>query len=151
MTSNYRRNGQKTHRNNSLSILYLLCKLILFKENKNCMEESTREQLSIAQQPNELTNKNDFDISQKIQRLTLKDADFWNGFDSSTSTILDNRTASESTLGDFVTATEYFDQLNTELEMALLDFPLKHFYPQINSLIAMTVKVRIVNLYGIFL
>lgn len=143
MTSNYRQNGHRTHRNNSLSIVYLLCKLVLFKEKRNVnSDDNARELSSIVQ--HESTNQTDLSICQKFQSLNFKDAAFLDGFESSASTIVDNRTVSESTLGDFVTATENGDQVNSELEIALLDFPLKHFYPEINSLIAMTLKVSII-------
>lgn len=150
MTSNYRRNGHKTNRNNSISILYLLCQLLLFKEsNGPSEEESMREQTSIVQVQSESASKIDLDISQKIKRLTFKDSPLWDILDSSSSIMLDNNTASESTLGDFVTATENTDQCRMELEIALLDFPLKHFYPSVNELFAFALKVSMFSTFAL--
>lgn len=118
---------------------------MLFRESKSpSEEESIREHASIVQVHNESTNKIDLDISHKIKRLTVRDATFYDGLDSrSSSTVLDYNSASESTLGEFVTATENTDQCRLELEIALLDYPLKHFYPSVNKLFAMALKVTL--------
>lgn len=150
MTQNYSRNGHKTNRNNSISIIFLLCQLLIFKENGNGIEE---ENASKSPVHNESTI--DLDISQKIRRFSLKDAhkildDLDN--DTISNATLDRDTASESTIGNYVTAMDTINDsiCRKELEIALLDFPLKHFYPQVNKLIAHSLKVRIHHLIFLF-
>lgn len=141
MTMNYGRNGYKTNRNNSISIIYLLCKLLIFKESRNNTET---EHAQTAQVHNE--SSIDLDISQRIRRFSLKDAhkfleDFYP--DTLSNATLDNKTASESTItAHYDTALDTIDDAacRKELEIALLDFPLKHFYPQVNELIVHTLK-----------
>lgn len=142
MTMNYGRNGHKTNRNNSISIIYLLCQLLIFKE-RNTTEA---EHVQTAKVHNE--SSIDLDISQRIRRFSLKDAnkileDFYH--DTLSNATLDKKTASESTInGNYDTALDTIDDVmcRNELEIALLDFPLKHFYPQVNDLIVHTLKVR---------
>lgn len=141
MTLNYSRNGHKTNRNNSISIIYLLCQLLMFKESRNCSEEE-----KIQKSPVHNDSTIDLDISQRIRRFSLKDVRrIFDDLDHETisNATLDNNTASESTLGNYVTAMESIDDAmcKRELEIALLDFPLKHFYPQVNELIVHTLKV----------
>ncbi|XP_055306610.1 protein rotatin homolog, partial [Sitodiplosis mosellana] len=141
MTSNYGRNGHKTNRNNSISIIFLLCQLLIFKESRNSIEE---EKIPMSPVHNESTL--DLDISQRIRRFSLKDArKMLDDFDHDTvsNATLDNHTASESTItGNYITAMDNIDDAmcRRELEIALLDFPLKHFYPQVNELIVHALK-----------
>lgn len=136
MTHNYRRNGHKTNRNNSISILFLLCQLLMFKDNGKSAEVEAIPN-DVRSNPNE--SNTDFDISQRIRRLSLKSGQ--KSVDSSSNATDD--TASISTLANYVTATENMNQSiwKNELEIALLDYPLKHFYPQMNDLLFYTLKV----------
>lgn len=139
MTSNYGRNGHKTNRNNSISIIYLLCQLLMFKESRNGGEEE-----KIQKSPVHNESTIDLDISQRIRRFSLKDARrILDDLDHETISNATLDTASESTLGNYVTAMESIEDAmcKRELETALLDFPLKHFYPQVNELIVHALKV----------
>ncbi|XP_031630428.1 uncharacterized protein LOC116345312 [Contarinia nasturtii] len=138
MTSNYRLNGHKTNRNNSISILFLLCNLLVFKESRNCSETESTESVTTTPMHNE--SRIDLDISQKMRRISIREArSLLNHLHEDS---LSN-TASESTLGNFVTAVETIDDslCKMELELALLDFPLKHYYPQVNDLIVYALKI----------
>lgn len=146
ITSNYRRNGHKTNCNNAISILFLLCRLLIFKEESiNGGKNENSEKMT---SPMCNGSVNEFDISQRIKCISLRDArkmleDIEQEDDRSIIT-LGNNTGSQSTLGHFVTARENMDNsmCKKELEKALLDFPLKHFYPQVNELIAYALKVN---------
>lgn len=146
MTSNYQYNGHKTNRNNSISILFLICHLLIFKENDKTSEnEMFRHELSV--KANE--SANDLDISQRVEQLSLK-----SGRKMCESTELSDLALSATddsgsvqTLTNYVTANEDLENYTwrKELETALLDYPLKHFYPQINELIFYALKVWIAN------
>lgn len=144
ITSNYRRNGQKTNRNNSISILFLICHLLMFKESDG-RRENEKFHHEMSEKQNE--SANDLDISQRIRKLSLKSERRM--FESIEQLDLASNTtddaASVSTLTNYVTATEHLHNSTwrKELETALLDYPLKHFYPQINELIFYALKVNI--------
>lgn len=144
MTHNYRYNGHKMHRNNSISIMYLLCKLITFKySNEDATDEMVNQPLS--PKPSESTI--DMDVSQKIKRLSVKSPrkmfDVLDQFDLLSN--FDDETASMSTLSNYVTATEntHENTWRKELETAFLDYPLKHFCPQVNDLLFYALEVNI--------
>lgn len=141
MTSNYRLNGHKTNRNNSISILFLICRLLMFKENKvHIEEENMRHPLS----PQKNDSANDLDISQKIKNLSFKDLKFdsFDQLDTLSSITLDH---SESTLDHYVTAIGSIENsiCRKELEMAMIDYPLQHFYPQVSEIIVYALKVSL--------
>lgn len=143
MTSNYCRSGHKINRNNSISIFFLLCRLVMFKENDKCTEDETiQPQLSSRQNESIL----DLNIRQRLKQLALNSSrhpfDGVKHLDSSSNTIDD--VSSVSTVGNYVTATENMgggELWRKELQIALLDYPLKHFYPQVVDLISYTMKV----------
>lgn len=144
MTHNYRYNGHKMHRNNSISIIYLLCKLITFKySNEDAEDENVNQQMS--PRPHECTI--DMDVSQKMKRLSQKSPrkifEVLDQFD-----VLSNfgdESASMSTLSNYVTATEatHDNIWRKELEIAFFDYPLKHFCPQVNDLLFYALEVNI--------
>ncbi|XP_055312030.1 uncharacterized protein LOC129574273 isoform X2 [Sitodiplosis mosellana] len=141
MTANYSRMGSNTHRNDSISIIFLLCQLLIFKETRNNIEKGTIPMLPIH---NESTL--DLDVSQRIRRFSLKNArkllyDF--DHDTVSNVTLDNHTASESKItGNYITEMDTIDVMcRRELEIALLDFPLKHFYPEVEELIVYALKI----------
>lgn len=143
ITSNFRRNGHKTNRNNSISILFLLCQLLIFKESRtNVVNPNVSTRFS----PKANDSTNDFDVSQKILQFSLKYKreflDEFDRLDSSSNTI--NDTSSMSTITNYITAIENTDdsKWKKELEIALLDYPLKHFYPEVYELILYTLKVN---------
>lgn len=145
MTSNYSRNGHKMHRNNSISILFLLCRLLIFKENDKCTDDETI-QAHISSHPNE--SFLDLDISQRLKQLALNSSHHQpfeqpiKNLDSSSNTI--DEISSVSTVGNYVTATENMaggGLWRKELQIALLDYPLKHFYSQVVDLISYALKV----------
>lgn len=144
ITSNFRRNGHKTNRNNSISILFLLCQLLIFKEDRQISKENGN--VSTHYSPKPIESTIDLDISQRIRNFSLKDeSEFlyrFNQLSSSSNTIDD--TASMSTLSNYVTAVENTDNhiWKRELEAALLDFPLKHFYNEVHELIIYAMKVN---------
>lgn len=145
MTTNYTENGHKIHRNNSISILFLLCRLVIFKENDRCTEDETV-QAHVSSHPNESIL--DLDIGQRLKRLVLNSShqpfETVNHLDSSSNTI--DEISSVSTVGNYVTATENMavdgGLWRKELQIALLDYPLKHFYPQVVDLISYALKVN---------
>lgn len=146
MTSNYSRNDHKINRNNSISILFLLCRLIIFKENAKCTDDDETIPVQSSRPSESIL---DLDISQRLKRIALNSScqpfNTIKNFDSSSNTIDDN--SSVSTLGNYVTATENMagaggdGSWRKELQIALLDYPLKHFYPQVVDLIAYALKV----------
>lgn len=144
MTSNYSRNGHKIHRNNSISILFLLCRLVIFKDNDKCTEDETIP-AHVSFHPNDSILE--LDISQRLKRLGLNLAhapyEAIKNLDSLSNTI--DEVSSVSTAGNYVTATENMLMAGglwrNELQIALLDYPLKHFYPQVVDLIAYALKV----------
>lgn len=142
MTSNYSRDDHKIYRNNSISILFLLCRLVMFKENDKCTDDETI-QANLSSRPNESIP--DLDIGQRLKQLSLDSArqqfESLNNIDSSSNTI-----DSISTTGNYVTAMEHMSAAigngwRNELQIALLDYPLKHFYPQVVDLISYAMKV----------
>lgn len=155
MTSDYSENRHKIHRNNSISILFLLCRLVIFKENDKCPEDDTI-QAHVPPHVNE--SLLDLDISQRLKRITLSSAhplpppppfESIRNLDSSSNTI--DEISSVSSVGNYVTATEHMpagagdgvaNSWRQELQIALLDYPLKHFYPQVVDLISYTLKVK---------
>lgn len=141
-TCNFRRNGHKTNRNNSISILFLLCQLLIFKDNRHIAKENGN--ISTRFSPKANDSAIDLDISQKIRNFSLREgAEFLEKFNqmySSSNTIDD--TASMSTLSNYVTAIENTDSTwKRELDIALLDFPLQHFYHEVYELIVYALKV----------
>lgn len=136
MTQNYRLNSYKTNRNNSISILYLLCELVMFKGRKDDEDEQT----VVADQS---LNETSFDISHRFllgnMRKQLEDLNFLES-------TCDADDVSSSTIGNYVTAVEQLenDIWRRELEIALLDFPLRHFYPQVYDLIDYAFQVKII-------
>lgn len=150
LTSNYSKNGHRIHRNNSISILFLLCRLVIFKENDKCTEDDT---IQAQITPHVHESLLDLDISQRLKRITLNSAhplpsfDSIKNLDSSSNTI--DEISSVSSVGNYVTATEHMQAAagaaslwRKELQIALLDYPLKHFYPQVVDLIAYALKVK---------
>lgn len=146
MTSNYKHNGHKINRNNSISILFLLCRLVMFRDNAKGAEDETI-QAQLSSRPNE--SFFDSGIEQRLKRLTLNSSrqsiePVKN--DVSSSNTIDDIT-SVSTMDNYVTATEYLATAagngawRKELQIALLDYPLKHFYPQVVDLISYAMKV----------
>lgn len=136
-SSNYTRNPNKINRNNSISIIYLLCRLLMFKES-----EATA---------NEMEN-----ICTKIRDMNVKRREydakmFASSFNRSHETT--GATIDQTNTDSFVSAlNETIDDANRtpatkaiwirELEIALLDFTLKDFYPDVHDLIVMALKVR---------
>lgn len=141
VTSNYRRNGHKTNRNNSISILFLLCQLIMLKEMQKCGHSET---IHWSELSNRYDTANNLDIYRRVKLLKSPQSivEVNKHSESSSNTIDD--TISSSTLDIYISATENMPKSlwRKELEIALLDYPLKHFYPEINDLIYITLKVR---------
>lgn len=151
MTSNYSKNGHRIHRNNSISILFLLCRLVIFKESDKCTEDDT---IQAHIQPHANESLLDLDISQRLKRITLSSAHPLPPFDSnknlgSSSNTIDE-ISSVSSVDNYVTAIEQAtaagdgvaSSWRKELQIALLDYPLKHFYPQVVDLISYALKVN---------
>lgn len=140
MTSNYSCNDHKINRNNSISTLFLLCRLVIFKENNRCTEDETL-QAQLSSRPNE--SFFDIDIDQRLKQLSMNSSrppfDMMKKLDSSSNTI-----DSISTTDNYVTATEQMAANSVwkkELQIALLDYPLKHFYWPVVEIISYAVKV----------
>lgn len=128
-TQNYRFNENRIQRNNSISIIYLICRLAMFKENAD---------------QNELIGKNLSDCGTSQYEYNPKQ------FQSSLNNTNYSSDYGGSQCESFVSAFENTYQLKSdlndsiwahELEIALLDYSLKHFYPDVYELIALTLKV----------
>lgn len=147
-TMNYRRSSNRIDRNTSISILYLLCRLIMFKENgepsaykdetndSHYQTPSTRiapKQLSQRMKDLSIVNKDNFKLSPSLRDIfqsTINDG-------SSISPSINEKF--ETAIGDMDSCMDAFKQ---ELETALFDYSLTHFYPDVHQMIATTLKVR---------
>lgn len=152
-TMNYQKSSNKIDRNTSISILYLLCRLVIFKDNN----QPTRytDDMNDSLYPSPSTNISTKNLSQRLKEMSLtKDMNAHKlsplsnrsyFFDLFQSTINDDISTSPST------ATENFDTAlgdselhvyRQELETALFDFPLTHYYPDVHELVSFTLKVE---------
>lgn len=136
-SDNFSRNPYKINRNNSISVIYLLCRLIMFKDNVVIDGEMQ----NICSQMNDQLTMNG---TRKEYHATL----FASSFNQSAAT--NDQTNSDS----FVSASsETFDHMLAmsasktiwvrELEIALIDYALMEFYPVVHDLIAIALKVGI--------
>lgn len=153
LTRNYQYNGSKTHRNNSISLIFLLCRLLLFKkgENRNKCDKDLDKSLPLFE---DTINKN---ITQKIKDMTLSpcketfDAFTWPTVFQSpiTTTVRDicDSASSSQILSDSSVNVTNEDVVSRstiwrkELEILLFDYPLKHFYPDVHALVVFTLEV----------
>lgn len=153
LTHNYQYNGSKTHRNNSISIVFLLCRLLLFKKGETGNHEAKDLDKSLPLFEDTI-NKN---ITQKIKDMTLSpcketlDSFTWPTLFQSpiTTTVRDicesgssSQLLSESSISatneDIVNRSSVWRK---ELEILLFDYPLKHFYPDVHTLVVFTLEV----------
>lgn len=144
-TQNYKRNENKTNRNNSISIIYLLCRLQLFKETDEMIDTDIETPSSQwAASIDERTINGTLSTPYKLDRREFFKFFEDSAYDSSAAGIDD-----KSDTAAFITAADNIDHPNNspnmwkkELELTLLDYPLKHFYPDAYKLIALTLKVN---------
>lgn len=152
-TMNYRKSSNKIDRNTSISILYLLCRLVLFK-NKNQPTHYTddiNDSLNLSPTSN-ISTKN---LSQRLKEMSLnknmnahKLSPLSNRsyfLDSFQSTINDDISTSPSTTTEnFITVLgdSELHVYRQELETALFDYPLAHYYPDVHELVSFTLKVE---------
>lgn len=131
VTDDYRCDQYRVHRNSFISTIYLLCRLIMFKENRSstmtsttahCLTDVLKRQMLPKKRniydPNEFASS--FDCS--LRSSCREDDTFLTAIDQSNAFVDDQ-------------------PWTHELELALVDFSLKHFYPDVHELIAITLKV----------
>lgn len=159
LTHEYRYNGTKTQRNNSISLIFLLCRLLLFRK---C--DTSESSIQYEDKPSPLYEDTfNSNIIQKIKQMTLnssKDANnansFMSPFESFTNASAhgDNDSQFSScrqSIDHYHTAVDY-DQIQSkqlwrsELEMVLLDYTLQHYYPDLFTLVKDTLEVYAVSL-----
>lgn len=130
-TQSFRFNQNRIQRNNSMSIIYLVCRLVMFKGNYRGSARS------------DLTKKDHLDggSSSSNEYNPKMFASTFNNQSSLASECGDSQSES------FASAFENTYQLDhetedwaRELEFALLDYPLKHYYSDVHELVAHTLK-----------
>lgn len=132
-TSNYSVNEYKIHRNNSITLIYLVCRLLMFKED--------------GVQPLDSNRISSFRKELEEQRQQY-DPDLYASDDNDTAKLSQSDYSSSSSKASLYTtaqtcsANEASSLWKTELETALLDYPLKHFYPDVHKIIFEALKVR---------
>lgn len=127
-TSNFSNNEYKIQRNNSITLIYLICRLIMFKEEK----------IETIDWSGKLNSADRRTYDPKLYASPLNTSE-------STTFSKCNYTVSSSSSLSLTTRTYSLDGENSiwknELELALLDYTLKHFYPDVHQIIAQTLKV----------
>lgn len=130
-TQNFRFNQNRIQRNNSMSIIYLVCRLVMFKGN--CRGSARPDPPRKDRLEGGSGSSNEY--NPKLFASTF------NNQSSQTSECGDSQSES------FASAFENTYQLDheaedwvRELEFALLDYPLKHFYSDVHELVAHTLK-----------
>lgn len=152
-TMNYRKSSNKIDRNTSISILYLLCRLVLFKDNNHPTHGT--DDINDSLYPSPSTNISTKNLSQRLKEMSLtKDMNAHQisplsnrsyYLDLFQSTINDDISTSSSTVSEnFVTALSSSEVhfYRQELETALFDYPLSHYYPDVHELVSLTLKVE---------
>lgn len=140
-SDNYARNPNKINRNNSISVIYLLCRLLMFKENEATDGEmenhcsKMRIDLILNEKPKEYDAKlfaSSFNRGHDMT-ATSNDQTHTDSFVSALNGTIDDAHRTSASKSIWI----------RELEIALLDFALKDFYPDVHHLIAIALKVRI--------
>lgn len=138
-SDNYSRNPHKIIRNNSISIIYLLCRLLMFKENGTAGNEMDS---TCAKMKDMLIG------AGKHREYDAKLFASFNRSHETTGASL-NQTNSDSFVTALNETSDHTHQTSAskaiwirELEIALLDFALKDFYPDVHNLIGLALKVR---------
>lgn len=152
-TMNYRKSTKKIDRNTSISILYLLCRLVLFKNNNQPLP--CTDDMNDSLYPSPSTNISTKNLSQRLKDMSLirdmnarKFSPFSNRsyfLDLFQSTINDDiSTAPSTTTENLVSALEDLESniYRQELETALFDYSLTHFYPDVHELVSFTLRVE---------
>lgn len=147
-THDYKRNTDKTNRNNSVSTIFLLCRLLLFKDSfdydSTIVDSHCSQSSLISDAPNVNGSIKASPFNPQNLRSFLKDSS-----DSTLHSRLNETGDGASdvscafvTAADNINSTKSIRPWKRELELALADYPLKHFYPDAYQLIAVTLKVR---------
>lgn len=164
LTHDFRYNGTKTNRNYSISLVFMMCRLLLFKTSDDA-EQFVQPEGKSSPLFEDTINRN---ITQKIKEMTLNATKEMSGprclvspFDSFTNDTI--HTASNSQLSSFRESSELFhtaidhmptksnEVWRTELEMILFDHAIEQYYPDLFSLVKCTMEVIMINLrYLIF-
>lgn len=138
-SDNYSRNPNKINRNNSISVIYLLCRLLMFKENEAIDGEMENMCTKM---------RNDLMLNEKRQEYDAKlfASSFNRGHDTTGASV--DQTCTDSFVSALNETIDDAHRTSTskaiwirELEIALLDFALKDFYPDVHDLIAIALKV----------
>lgn len=137
-SDNYSRNPHKINRNNSISVIYLVCRLLMFKDNEATGSET--ENLCSKM-------KNDFILNSGPKEYDAKlfASSFNRSHDRAASIDQTNTDSFVSALNETIDDAHRSQSKSIwirELEIALLDFALKDFYPDVHELIAIALKVR---------
>lgn len=154
LTHDYRSNGSKTQRNNSISLVFLLCRLLLFRkgDKSDSLNQSHDKSSPLFDEPISLN------ISQKIKEMSLNTSkplhelrDFSSLASFASDTIQGNNDSQISScrqsIDPYHTAIDHsrWDQpkqlWRIEFEIVLLDFALQHYYPEVFTLVKWTMEV----------
>lgn len=160
-SDNYSRNPHKIIRNNSISILYLLCRLLMFKENGtagNEMDSICAKTKGVSIKENKTAGSELDSIYAKMKDMLIADgrhreydaklfASFNRSHDTTGASL--NQTNTDSFFSALNETIDHKNQTSAskaiwirELEIALLDFALKDFYPEVHNLIGLALMVR---------
>lgn len=149
-TLNYRRSSNKIDRNSSISILFLICRLIIFKDDGE--PSAFKDEANDSEYHTPSTNISTKHLSQKMKEMCstvrhrspfqLRRSIIPDLFDSPS-----NGANSPSLNEQFTTAVDdiesFGDIWRQELENALFDYSLTHFYPEVHYMVASTLKVML--------
>lgn len=141
-SDNYSKNANKINRNNSISVIYLLCRLLIFKENE--ANESEMENLCSKARGNLLFNGKRREYNAKLFASSFNRGHDITGVSNDQVNSDSFVSALDETVEEDLHRTSALKVIYIrELEIALLDFTLKDFYPDVHDLIATALKVRI--------
>lgn len=139
-SDNYSNNVNKTNRNNSISVIYLLCRLLMFKENE--ANESEMENLCSKTRENLLFNEKRREYNAKLFASSFNRGHDITGVSNDHINSDSFVSALNETIEEDLNRTSALKAIYIrELEIALLDFTLKDFYPDVHDLIATALKV----------
>lgn len=119
-------NEYKTTRNNSIMLIYTICRLVMYKDS--VVDNKTG------------TDKNIEQISKRLKQAIIDDSSSIdsNVFNTAAEVIPDSREDLRTWRSRHNSNENVWRK---ELELAVLDYPLKHFYSDVHDLLLTTLKV----------
>lgn len=121
--SDNKQNNYKTYRNNSIILIYAVCRLIMFRDGYNgssVINLTARTQEKLLEEVNSACSKMTISAERRL-----------NGDESGHGTWRSKHAGDEAIW-------------RKELEIAALDFPLKQFYPDVHDLLLTALEVCLV-------